>query len=57
MQSYNADLLFEPWEIYDEKGNAYTTFEAYWDKCLHMPMETASLLPPWKLLPAAGGTY
>lgn len=56
VKSYNADLLFEPWEIYDENGNAYTRFEAYWGKCLQMPMETTSLLPPWKLLPAAAGT-
>lgn len=57
VQSYNADLLFEPWETYNEKGNAYTNFESYWNKCLNMPMEPTSLLPPWKLLPAAAGTY
>nr|XP_048333422.1 cryptochrome-1 isoform X2 [Ziziphus jujuba var. spinosa] len=53
VQSFNADLLFEPWEIYDEQGNAYTNFESYWNKCLDMPMEPTSFLPPWKLLPAA----
>ncbi|KAJ6431297.1 hypothetical protein OIU84_018730 [Salix udensis] len=54
VQSYNGDLLYEPWEIYDERGHAFTTFEAYWDKCLHMQMEPVSHLPPWRLVPAAG---
>ncbi|CAK7327256.1 unnamed protein product [Dovyalis caffra] len=54
VQSYSGDLLYEPWEIYDERGHAFTTFEAYWDKCLHMQMEPVSHLPPWRLAPAAG---
>ena len=54
VQSYNGDLLYEPWEIYDERGHAFTTFEAYWDKCLHMQMKPVSRLPPWRLVPAAG---
>ncbi|XP_052190594.1 cryptochrome-1 [Diospyros lotus] len=54
VQTYNGDLLYEPWEIYDEKGHAFTTFDAYWDKCLHMQMEPVSHLPPWQLVPAAG---
>ncbi|KAM6565277.1 hypothetical protein CsatA_024405 [Cannabis sativa] len=54
VQSYNGDLLFEPWEVYDDSGNAFTTFEAYWEKCLQMPLEPVSILPPWKLLPASG---
>ncbi|KAJ6988664.1 cry2-2 [Populus alba x Populus x berolinensis] len=54
VQSYNGDLLYEPWEIYDERGYAFTTFEAYRDKCSHMQMEPVSHLPPWRLVPAAG---
>ncbi|EXC01785.1 hypothetical protein L484_021422 [Morus notabilis] len=54
VQSYNGDLLFEPWEVYDDKGLAFTTFEAYWEKCFQMPMEPVSLLPPWKLIPTTG---
>ncbi|KAJ4722712.1 cryptochrome-1-like [Melia azedarach] len=54
VQSYNGDLLYEPWEIYDERGHAFTTFDAYWDRCLHMPMEPISLLPPWRLVQAVG---
>ncbi|XP_057471556.1 cryptochrome-1 isoform X2 [Actinidia eriantha] len=54
VQSYNGDLLYEPWEVYDEKGHAFTTFDAYWDKCLHMQVEPVLHLPPWQLVPAAG---
>ncbi|XP_057958248.1 cryptochrome-1 isoform X2 [Malania oleifera] len=54
VQSYNGDLLYEPWEVYDEKGHAFTTFDAYWDKCLCMQKESVLLLPPWRLVPAAG---
>nr|AHZ89700.1 cryptochrome 2 variant 1 [Dimocarpus longan] len=54
VQSYNGDLLYEPWEIYDEGGYAFTTFDAYWNNCLEMPMEPVSLLPPWRLVPAEG---
>ncbi|KAF5452685.1 hypothetical protein F2P56_027655 [Juglans regia] len=54
VQSYNGDLLYEPWEVLDESGQAFTTFEAYWNKCLHFQMQPVLLLPPWKLVPAAG---
>ncbi|KAJ9154165.1 hypothetical protein P3X46_027530 [Hevea brasiliensis] len=54
VQSYNGDLLYEPWEIYNGSGQAFTTFDSYWDKCLHMQMEPVSHLPPWRLLATAG---
>lgn len=54
VQSYNGDLLYEPWDVYDESGHAFTTFEAYWNKCLHLQMEPVSPFPPWKLVPASG---
>lgn len=54
VQSYNADLLNEPWEICDEKGYAFTNFDEYWNKCLSMHMTPVSHLPPWRLVPAAG---
>ncbi|BFG14121.1 hypothetical protein CerSpe_003960 [Prunus speciosa] len=54
VQSYNADLLNEPWEVYDARGQAFTTFEAYWDKSFNMQRELVTLLPPWKLVPATG---
>ncbi|XP_050217182.1 cryptochrome-1 isoform X2 [Mercurialis annua] len=54
VQSYNGDLLYEPWEIYDENGHAFMKFDAYWEKCLDMQMEQVSHLPPWRLIPASG---
>ena len=58
MQSFNGDLLYEPWEIYDDKGHAFTIFDSYWRKCLKMPFEPeAPLLPPRRLMPPAGKTY
>lgn len=54
VQSFNGDLLYEPWEVYDESGHAFTSFNAYWTKCMSMPIEPTSVLPPWKLVPPTG---
>ncbi|KAL3507648.1 hypothetical protein ACH5RR_033030 [Cinchona calisaya] len=54
VQSYNGELLYEPWEVYDDDGHAFTTFDAFWNKCLHMQNEPSSHLPPWRLVPCAG---
>lgn len=54
VQSYNGDLLYEPWEVYTESGRAFTTFEAFWKKCLHKQMDIVSVVPPWQLTPAEG---
>ena len=54
VQSFNGDLLYEPWGVYDESGLAFTTFDAYWGKCRSMPNELTMLLPPWKLVPPTG---
>ncbi|KAM7462544.1 hypothetical protein LguiA_030665 [Lonicera macranthoides] len=54
VQSYNGDLLYEPWDVYNEEGHAFTTFDAYWEKCLNMDKEPLSHTPPWRLIPASG---
>nr|GMD70016.1 cryptochrome-1 [Ipomoea batatas] len=54
VQSYNAELLNEPWDVYDDDGKAYTRFDAYWEKCLNQNKEPVSHLPPWRLIAAAG---
>nr|QIE08266.1 nTVMVp-CIBN-2A-CRY2-cTVMVp [Vector 4m_pSin-nTVMVp-CIBN-2A-CRY2-cTVMVp] len=51
VQSYNGDLLYEPWEIYCEKGKPFTSFNSYWKKCLDMSIESVMLPPPWRLMP------
>jgi len=52
--SYNGDLLYEPWDVYDNNRDPFTTFAPFWDKCLNMNMEPASLPTPWRLVPASG---
>ncbi|XP_020575643.1 cryptochrome-1 [Phalaenopsis equestris] len=48
--SFNADLLYEPWQVADENGSPFSTFEAFWNKCLSMPYDPAApLLPPKKI--------
>lgn len=54
VQSFNGDLLYEPWEVYDDKGQAFTTFDAFWNKCCHMKTDQALHLPPCTLVPAEG---
>ncbi|XP_047321302.1 cryptochrome-1 [Impatiens glandulifera] len=54
VQSYNGDLLYEPWEVYDDEGLAFTTFEPYWNKCLSLQMDFVSESHPSQLIPAAG---
>jgi deoxyribodipyrimidine photolyase len=52
----NGDLLNEPWEVYDDEGQAFTVFNAYWQKCLNMPSgPEAPLLPPRRLTGPIGG--
>jgi len=50
VHSFNADLLYEPWEVNDDHGHPFTTFTAFWEKCLTMPYDPESpLLPPMKI--------
>eukprot|EP00850_Spirogloea_muscicola_P023428 SM000355S13195 [mRNA] locus=s355:71948:74975:- [translate_table: standard] len=55
VHTFNADLLYEPWEVYDEDGQAFTTHEAYWRKCMHMSFPPDAPLPaPAVLVPPSG---
>ncbi|KAF7079426.1 hypothetical protein CFC21_083658 [Triticum aestivum] len=54
MQSFNGDLLYEPWQVYDENGLAFTTFNMYWEKCMKLHIEISSSLAPWRLVPVSG---
>ncbi|KAK6938155.1 Cryptochrome C-terminal [Dillenia turbinata] len=50
VRSFNADLLYEPWEVNDAQGQPFTTFAAFWDRCLSMPFDPESpLLPPKRI--------
>lgn len=50
VNSFNADLLYEPWEVNDDQGQAFTTFAGFWTKCMDMPVEPeAPILPPKRI--------
>lgn len=34
-RSFNAELLYEPWEVVDASGKPFTTFASFWDKLVH----------------------
>ncbi|XP_050377052.1 cryptochrome-1 isoform X2 [Argentina anserina] len=51
VRSFNADLLYEPWDVNDVHGRPFTTFDAFWERCLSMPFDPeAPLLPPKKIV-------
>jgi len=51
VRSYNADLLYEPWDVKDANGNPFTTFAGFWERCLSMPCDPeAPLLPPKRII-------
>ncbi|XP_019153116.1 PREDICTED: cryptochrome-1-like isoform X2 [Ipomoea nil] len=51
VRSFNSDLLYEPWEVVDDEGHPFTTFSAFWDRCLSMPYDPeAPLLPPKRIV-------
>lgn len=52
VRSFNADLLYEPWEVNDDEGRPFSTFANFWNKCLSMPYDPAApLLPPKRIIP------
>ncbi|XP_021743539.1 cryptochrome-1-like isoform X2 [Chenopodium quinoa] len=51
VRSFNADLLYEPWEVVDERGQPFNTFTSFWERCLSMPFDPeAPLLPPKRII-------
>jgi len=52
VRSFNSDLLYEPWDVNDAHGQPFTTFSAFWERCLSMPYDPqAPLLPPKRIIP------
>ncbi|KAF2299694.1 hypothetical protein GH714_002520 [Hevea brasiliensis] len=51
VRSFNADLLYEPWDVNDDQGRPFTTFAAFWERFLSMPYDPeAPLLPPKRII-------
>lgn len=51
VETYNAALLFEPWEIVNRSGGPYRVFSPYWRAC-RTAAEPAEPLPAPTALPA-----
>lgn len=49
IKSFNASLLFEPWEIKNQQGHPYKVFTQFWKKCLAQ----GPRLPTFKMGPSA----
>lgn len=45
-QTYNASLLFEPWEITNKEGNYFKVFTRFWQTCLKKPSPDRPLPAP-----------
>lgn len=51
VRSFNADLLYEPWEVVDDEGRPFNTFTGFWDRCLSMPYDPEPpQLPPKRII-------
>lgn len=58
VRSLNADLLYEPWDVNDVHGRPFTTFDAFWERCLSMPYDPdAPLLPPKRIVSGLHSKY
>ena len=51
-ESFGADLLYEPWELFNKEGKPHTKFEAFWDHVCQMPYDVPVPILPPAALPA-----
>ena len=54
VHTYNADLLFEPWNVLGDDGKAFSTYDAFWERCLKSEAPPSPLPAPASLTPAPG---
>jgi deoxyribodipyrimidine photo-lyase len=54
VESHNASLLFEPWEIATGTGEPYRVFTAFWRRCAARLSDVRPLPPPTALPPPPG---
>lgn len=50
-RSYNADLLYEPWEVLDENEEPFTCFKEFWGRVVNMPYQPPFPLPASSCFP------
>ncbi len=48
-ESFNASLLFEPWEIQNKSGKPFQVFTPYWKRCREFPTPAVAKVPLGKL--------
>jgi deoxyribodipyrimidine photo-lyase len=53
-QSFQANLLFEPWTVRTGAGTPYTVFTPFWKSCLAQPEPPRAPLPAPDAIPGAG---
>ena len=53
VQSFGANLLFEPWTVRTGAGGPYSVFTPFWNTCLSLPSPRAPLAEPRTLDGAA----
>ncbi len=53
VETHNASLLFEPWEVLNKAGKPFQVFTPFWKACLSLP-EVGEPLPVPRRLPAPG---
>lgn len=44
-QSFNADVLYEPWEVLDDSKQPFTCYQNFWDKYAHSSLCLVMYLP------------
>jgi cryptochrome 1 len=55
-QSFNADILREPWDVLDARGQPFTNYEAFWTAHCALPLPPPAPLPmPGALPPLPAG--
>lgn len=50
--SFNADLLYKPWEVLDDEKQPFTSFKKFWDFCLTQAQPPVPPSPAPTVLPA-----
>ncbi|MGA7235719.1 MAG: deoxyribodipyrimidine photo-lyase [Bryobacteraceae bacterium] len=52
-ESFNGNLLHEPWTILNAAGQPYRVFTPFWHACMKAPIPLASAVPPAVLPPVS----
>jgi deoxyribodipyrimidine photo-lyase len=48
-ESFNGQLLFEPWDVQTKEGRPYQVFTSFWKSCLSRPAPAPPTAPPGRI--------